>query len=305
MVIQGFVAPLHQVEGAPQFDPDLYATHADGKRDSRRLGMGGDVERNRLVLESIEKHGHHLDVLYYDGYSAYSGSIEDFTPQRLCSMRQGYEIQNRCFADTRKAGIMPGAELARFWCIADCDYFFFTDWSSDRLTNGDLCGDEGPIGEPVPLFQLVFHDCYIAGFSGGGYSNYSPGYDWWREGTPRLYEMLFCSAPAFNWLPGCDLPVEDWNNAEAQARFAWLKRWSAFYQAIAKSEMTAHTFLSGDRRQQRIEFAGGVSAELDMAKDLCRVKGVAGFSGEWETPAGDLGWYPCLRGEFDSVKWRP
>ena len=305
MVVQGFVCPLTQSEGAPHYDPELFAMHADGTRDPLRLGMGGDVERNRLVLDSIKQHDLRFDVLYYDGYSAYAGSIEDYSPQRLCSMRQGYEIQNQCFAETRDAGIIPGAELARFWCIADCDYFFFTDWSSDRLTNGDLCGDDGPIGEPVPLFQLVFHDCYIAGFSGGGYANYSKGYDWWRDATPRLYEMMFCSAPAFNWLPSCDVPVRDWESAEAKARFAWLKRWGAFYRAIAKSEMTAHRFLSKDRRQQRVEFANGVTAEFDMAKNLCRVKGVEGFSGDWESPAGDLGWYPCLRDEFDKVTWRP
>ena len=69
--------------------------------------------------------------------------------------------------------------------------------------------------------------------------------------------------------------------------------------------MTAHAFLSGDRKQQRVEFANGVTAEFDMAKDLCRVQGVEGFSGDWEKPAGDLGWYPCLTGEFDGVTWRP
>ena len=66
--------------------------------------------------------------------------------------------------------------MARFWCIPNCDYFFYTDWSSDRLTNGHVRGDAGPIGEPVPLFELVFHDCYIAGFSGGGYATYTAGY---------------------------------------------------------------------------------------------------------------------------------
>ena len=159
---------------------------------------------------------------------------------------------------------------------------------------GMVRGDAGPIGEPVPLFELVFHDCYIAGFSGGGYATYNAGYDWWPDCTPRLYELMFCSAPAFNWLPHSDVPVQDWDSTEAQARWAWLKRWSMYYRTIAMSQMTAHKFLSADHQLQRIEFANGVTAEFHMAKDLCRVQGVDGFSGDWETPAGHLGDYPCL-----------
>ena len=98
-----------------------------------------------------------------------------------------FEAQNACFAETRRRGIMPAAELARFWCIPNCDYFFFTDWSSDRLSNTPVQGASAPVGEPIPLFQLAFHDCYMAGFSGGGYSVYSPGYDWWERTEHRDY----------------------------------------------------------------------------------------------------------------------
>jgi hypothetical protein len=64
------------------------------------------------------------------------------------------------------------------------------------------------------------------------------------------------------------------------------------------SEMLTHEFLSTDRKKQRIEFANGVSAEFDMAAGTCRVVGVPDLTGEWESPAGDLGSYPCRKGEF-------
>jgi len=69
--------------------------------------------------------------------------------------------------------------------------------------------------------------------------------------------------------------------------------------------MTTHEFLNDDRTQQRIAFDYGVTAEFDMAADRCRVTGVDGFSGDWETPAGELGWYPCVEGEFEWVDWTP
>jgi hypothetical protein len=110
-----------------------------------------------------------------------------------------------------------------------------------------------------------------------------------RNRTPRLYEILFCSAPAFNWLPQCYVPVRDWDSDLMQARLAWLKRWSSFYSAIAMSEMTSHQFLTDDRSRQRIMFANGVTAEFDMKNNLCRVNGIAGFPDDWQTPADDLG----------------
>ena len=180
---------------------------------------------------------------------------------------------------------MPGGELARFWCIPNCDFFFFTDWSDDRLSNTGNKGSLGPVGEPVPLFQLVFHDCYMAGFSGGGYAAYSSGYDWWADRTPRLYELLFTAAPAYNWLPtgASDVPV-NWDNPHTERRLNWLKRWSKYYSAIAASEMTSHEFLSGDYKMQRITFANGVTAEFNMHENEFRITGIEGFTGEWEKP---------------------
>jgi hypothetical protein len=200
------------------------------------------------------------------------------------SRRDNYEAQRACFAAVADRGILPGAEVARFWCVGECGFFFFSDWSRDRLTNEPTQGAPGPIGVPVPLFQLVFHGCYVAGFSGGGYAAYAPGYDWWRDGHPRLYELLFAAAPAHNWLPDGDVPIRDRDGDRARARCQWLRRWCAYSRQTALSPMTRHRFLDADLRRHHVEFANGVSATFDLEGGRMRVKGVAGFSGDWETP---------------------
>lgn len=280
--VQGFINPRSQYPDGPEFDEARWPCDADGQR-IHDLSTHDALDRIKWVLDNIEEKGLKLDVLYFDGFSAHSGLEEDFSSHPV-SRRQTFEAQNACFAETRRRGIMPGGELARFWCIANCDYFFFTDWSSDRLSNAPVQGAPAPVGEPIPLFQLVFHDCYIAGFSSGGYSLYAPGDDWWAEYTPRLYEFLFTSAPAHNWLPEGYVPVRDWNSPKTQRRWGWLRRWSTYYRAVAMFEMLSHEFLSADRKQQRIRFANGVVAEFDMATNRLRVSGVAGFTGEWERP---------------------
>jgi hypothetical protein len=235
---------------------------------------------NRL-FDHVQAKGLEFDVLYFDGYSAHDVFPEDTSPDHPVTRRQSYEIQNACFAETRHRGVMPAAELARFWCMADCDYFFFTDWARDRLSAGD----------PIPLFQLVFNDCYSAGFSGGGYAFYAPGHDWPHDRTPRLYELMFASAPAYNWLPEPHAPIRDWNGDQAKRRWAWLKRWSSYYRAVTLSEMVSHEFLSPDRTKCRVEFANGVTADFNLADNKFRVKGVTSFTGQWETPE-ELPGYP-------------
>jgi hypothetical protein len=282
--IQGFLCPIMQDPEGPRYDEDRWPLNSEGNRPREFLSTHDALDRTRWAFDKLEAVGQRLDVLYYDGFSAYLCLPEDFSPSHPVSRRCNIENENACFAETRRRGVMPGAELARFWCIPECDYFFFTDWSSDRLSNTPVQGAPAPVGEPVPLFGLVFHDCYIAGFSGGGYALYAPGYDWWADRTPRLYELLFASAPAYNWLPEPYVPIRDWESEKARHRLDWLKLWSSYYRTVAMSEMVSHQFLSSDRTAQRIEFENGVAAEFDMAGNRLRVTGVPGFSGEWETP---------------------
>jgi len=179
---------------------------------------------------------------------------------------------------------MPGAELARFWAIPDCDFFFFTDWSADRLSNTPNKNCPGPVGEPIPLFELVFHDCYVAGFSGGGYALYNAGYDWWPDRHPRLYELLFVSAPCHNWLPNGPFPLPDTTGLGTSERWQWLNKMAALCKATKYSEMVSHEFVTPDRKRRRVKFSNGVAAEFDFTKNQYRVTGARGFTGDWETP---------------------
>ena len=284
-LIQGFIALLYKFQGGPEYDEGDWALDANGEvASTTRYSTHDELDRIKRVLDTIENKGLRFDVLYFDGYSAYSSLPEDFSPAHPVSRRQAFADQNAGFSEARRRGIMPGGELARFWCIADCDYFFFTDWSSDRLVNTPNQGAPAPVGEPLPIFQLVFSDCFIAGFSSGGYAIYTPGYDWWEDHNRRLYEILFGSAPAHNWLVDGHVPIRDWDSSAATGRWSWLKRWNAYHRAVATSEMVSHEFLSADRKKQRIKFANDVVAELDMAENKLRISGVDGFSGEWESP---------------------
>jgi len=268
--IKVMVNPNVYFQDAPAYD----AAKATGRWPA--ISDSHAVWALRLILDGLAQKGLSFEALYFDGHSAFSGHPEHQSaaggPVRR---RQTYEAQTACFRETRRRGIVPGAELARFWSIADCDFFFFTDWSSDRLRHA----------EPIPLVPLVFHDCYAAHFSGGGYYNEGK-YDWYADRHPRLYELMYATMPSHNWLPGGSRHLEpnDWGTDKMNRRIKWLKRWHAYYQKVCTSEMVTHAFLNPDHTLQRVTFANGVVADFDLDKGLFRVKGVPGFTGDWEAP---------------------
>ena len=285
MVIHGHQLPADDPRVPPgTYDEDRNALAEDGNPAPSSFTSTDDaVARIKRVLDGAESHGFKTDSVYFDAYSAHQGPPEDFSPNHVCSRRKNFENQMACFAECRRRGIISGGELARFWAIPECTFFFFTDWSNDRLINTPNRGAVDHIGVPVPMFQLIFHDCYVAGFSGGGYAIYNAGYDWWPHRTPRLYELLFCSVPAHNWLPNGYSPVREWDSTAMVKHWEWIKTWSKYQRGIATVKLVSHQF-QDDWKHHRIEFANGVVAEFDMANNRYRITGLADFDGTWQTP---------------------
>jgi len=286
-LIKLMIMAHRNIKEAPDYDPNKTTTGESGEHPKypelspHYFPQAAKLARNRLLAMGLE-----FDALYFDGFSAYQGPGEDFSPQHRVTRRQAEANELLSFRETAGQGIIPGAELPRFWSVAECAFFFFdTGWAADILH----------IGDPIPLFQLVFRDCYSACFSGGGYGK---NYDWPADENPRLYELLLGAAPGYNWMlpyaksdlgPGLEwgVPINDWSSERMAHRLRWLHRWSSYYQTIAFSEMISHEFLNPEHTRQRVEFANNISAEFDLANGLCRVKGVPGFSGNWEKPHED------------------
>lgn len=268
--VKFFVMPHVFHEDAPHFDPSKLSGV-----DFPRFSDAYAVEALKALLDHVQAKGLRMDALYFDGHAAHRGHSEHQSAQGPITRRMTYETQVETFREARRRGIVPGAELARFWCMGESDYFFFTDWSRDRLREG----------EPIPLFQLAFNDCYVAHFSGGGYY-FAPTYDWYADRHPRLYELMYGAMPSHNWLPGGEALIEKhhWETGAMKRRLEWLRLWHAYFQSVGYAEMTSHQFLNGDRTLQRVEYANGVTAEFDLAQGRFRVQGVDGIEEDWQEP---------------------
>ena len=268
--VKFFVMPHVFHEDAPGYDPSKLSGV-----QFPRFSDGYALEALKTLLDHVQAKGLKMDALYFDGHAAHRGHSEHRSAEGPITRRMTYETQIETFREARRRGIVPGAELARFWCMGESDYFFFTDWSRDRLREG----------EPIPLFQLAFNDCYAAHFSGGGYY-FAPKYDWYADRHPRLYELMYGAMPSHNWLPGGEALIErrHWETEAMKRRLDWLRLWHAYFQAVGFAEMSRHQFLNDERTLQRVEYANGVTADFDLAEGRFRVQGVEGISEEWLDP---------------------
>ena len=228
--------------------------------DERALAMLKDN------LDLLERQGFVIDALFFDGYCASRGVPE----AGIRSRRDAAQYNEACFDEVRRRGLLPGAETPRFWSIGTCDFAFAFNWGPDYCS----------AGAPIPLMQLIWHDCFLACFAGGGYGS---GGDWPKDREPRLYELLFVAMPTFKFAGG-KVPTEDWADPQVNRFCDWLRLWSAYHNTTKRAEMLTHEFVDAKRTHHRVRFSNGVTGQFDMENSRFRIEGVEGIDDQWQEP---------------------
>ena len=113
----------------------------------------------------------------------------------------------------------------------------------------------------LPLWELVYHDCVVAHWYWGDYSNKLPAL-WDRR---DLWNALYGTAPMFMF----DRTV--W--VREKERFVRSYRATApIARATGYSEMLSHEWLTPDHAVQRTRFADGTAVTVDFGTGTCRVE---------------------------------
>ena len=232
---------------AVSFDDRLALTRPDGSRDEHATWCGGPqtllsavwapgyVRRNhdRFTEHGVKIRGAYLDVF---AIVPLEESYQDVAPMTRTECAQ---YRAEAFNLLRSRGYVISSEepVDRFVPILDLvhhgPYFTFND--------------EKRSGIPVPLFNLVYHDCILLPWSMGG------GGGW---GVPegdagRLHCLLNAGLPYVS--PG-DSPEQI---ARVQEALELARRCGTL-------EMTHHEFLDETRRKQRTTFASGTTVTVDF-----------------------------------------
>ena len=232
---------------APSYDPDSAVTLADGTVFEMARWAGGRqnylcsalapdyVRRN---YQEIFRQGLDIDCVYLDVFTC-NEPDECINPRHRVTRRESLDYRLQCFDYMLSNGVLTSSEEAVDWALPS---LVFCHWAPYTA-----------VGIPVPLFNLVYHDCLLI--------PWMMGYGSW--GTPEgdlgfLHALLNA---------GMGYVDESLEGEALQQNLSRLKVVSALQQRLAHAQMTSHRFLSEDRRVQQTCYSDGTVVTVDFNKE--------------------------------------
>lgn len=254
---------------AKTFDENFATRLADGTIPSHARWAGGPqtylcatqapfyVKRN---FTEIMDNGIKLDCAYLDVFTCNEGD-ECSHPWHKMTRRECYEYRNTCFEYLLSKGILPSSEEVNDWAIPSlvfCHYAPY-DFMLDRPGSPKK-------GIPVPLFNLVYHDCLIEPWMMDKVS---------EEEDYMLYAVLNGGAPYLvrdgayqntdgSFAGGVEISIED--------QIKRCKVVSDLHEKVAKCEMVRHEMVDGNPEVQRTTFADGTVVTVDFQAQIYQIR---------------------------------
>ena len=254
---------------AKTFDENFATRLADGTVPSHARWAGGPqtylcatqapfyVKRN---FTEIMDNGIKLDCAYLDVFTCNEGD-ECSHPWHKMTRRECYEYRNACFEYLLSKGILPSSEEVNDWAIPSlvfCHYAPY-DFMLDRPGSPKK-------GIPVPLFNLVYHDCLIEPWMMDKVS---------EEEDYMLYAVLNGGAPYLvrdgayqntdgSFAGGVEISIED--------QIKRCKVVSDLHEKVAKCEMVRHEMVDGNPEVQRTTFADGTVVTVDFQAQTYQIR---------------------------------
>lgn len=254
---------------AKTFDENFATRLADGTIPSHARWAGGPqtylcatqapfyVKRN---FTEIMDNGIKLDCAYLDVFTCNEGD-ECSHPWHKMTRRECYEYRNACFEYLLSKGILPSSEEVNDWAIPSLVFCHYApcDFMLDRPGSPKK-------GIPVPLFNLVYHDCLIEPWMMDKVS---------EEEDYMLYAVLNGGAPYLvrdgayqntdgSFAGGVEITIED--------QIKRCKVVSDLHEKVAKCEMVRHEMVDGNPEVQRTTFADGTVVTVDFQAQTYQIR---------------------------------
>ncbi len=249
------------------FDEDYACRLMDGTIPRHQRWAGGPqsylcgtqapyyVKRNFAKLEEQQIE---LDCAYLDVFTCNEGD-ECNNPRHRMSRRECYEARNHCFDYLMSRGILPSSEEVNDWCVPSMVFCHYAPYDFMLRKPGSP-----KFGVPVPLFNLVFHDCLIEPWMMDQVS---------EDEDYMLYAVLNGGAPYLlrdGAYPNFDGSFETMGLGLKED----IKRCDVvceLHEKVAKCEMVRHELVDGEYTVQRTVFADGTSVTVDFGKQTYEI----------------------------------
>lgn len=204
----------------------------------------------RRNLNFLQKKGIEIDSLYIDVFTC-NPADECYNQSHQVSRRECFEYRKQCIEYLFSKGIIPSSEEVADWCLdtlVTAHYapyeFMFEKPGTPRK------------GIPVPLFDLVYHECIIT--------------PWFMEKTVEddymLYALLNGGIPYLvreSPYVGMDGMFEEFVLINDSEHIERCKVVAGLNKKVAKCEMIRHEFLEGNK--QKTIYSNGVEVLVDFS----------------------------------------
>lgn len=249
-----YKAKTHNENEAIQLEDGVVFEHANwagGRQNYLCASLAPKyVKRNYTeILKHID-----LDCVYLDVFSC-NEMDECFNPEHLMTRKECMEYRRACFQYMISKGIIPSSEECSDWAMRELVFshygpyeFMMKDENAKRM------------GIPVPLFNLVYHDCFILPWPMDKKQEDYMLYALLNGGIPYVVRNAPYDNVDGNF--GSDgLSIED-----------RIKRANVvldFYQKIKNEEMVEHRIIND--HVQQTTFSNNISVEINTKENTYRI----------------------------------
>ena len=248
-------------KSAKSFDENYACRLTDGTIPQHHRWAGGQqsylcatqapyyLKRN---FAALFENGIELDGAYLDVFTCNEGD-ECTNPEHRMTRRECYEYRGQCFSWLLAHGILSSSEEVSDWAIPSLVFCHYAPYSFMMKRPG-LPKD----GIPVPLFNLVYHDCVIEPWMMDKVS---------ENDDYMLYALLNGGAPYLlrdaAYL-NTDGSFEGDELLALEEMIRRSKTVSALHEKIAKCEMVRHRMNPENWWIQETEFSDGTKVKVDF-----------------------------------------
>lgn len=247
-----FKAESFDLEFATRLPDGAYPEHASwaGGRQSYLCGTQAlyYVRRN---FKTLFDNGVRPDCAYLDVFTCNEGDECD-NPRHRMTRRACYDYRAQCFSYLLSRGILSSSEEVTDWAVPTLVFCHYAPYEFMLREPGSP-----KAGIPVPLFNLVYHDCVLVPWM----MERHPGEDY------MLYALLNGGAPylvrkgAYENVDGAFLQESDLTQDALRERCLTVCR---LHEKVAFCELMHHEFVDGNPAVQRSVFSDGTVVTVDF-----------------------------------------
>lgn len=250
-----------------QFDMEKAVTNMDGSHPFCSIWDGGKhtwlcasqaLDFVKQTYTQLAAHGVEIGGTYLDVFGVVQGD-ECFHPEHRATREESIRYRAQCFDYLREKGIIVSSEEGSALLLDRLDLVHHAPYAV-RPQGGGVA-----VGIPVPIDNLVFHDCVfvpwtIDGTGGWGIPDGDAG---------KLHCILNAQTPYFTPFPqGTELCSDD----ELREKIHTVQTLGNLQARLYDKEMVSHKFVDGNLRRQQTCFADGTTITVDFDQNTYEIR---------------------------------